>query len=272
MGNYKEVDVQMVIKFRDDLVKYGQRVVMENPDRLNQDQMQALIADIFKRVAELDQSFGFEPHDTGLRPPKGITETQIMSMFVNFLDWYEILDTPSADVLRFVTKNYKPDEYPRILCVGDGENCHLGRKLAMRGYNAISIDPVARTEYSTIGSQTRKTGEGKLHVVREYFTQNSNEMINWASAIVGSKVPLCAETLIGQPKPAVFTISNNAEIHHMRFRGQAVYTSQQLTDMIIQCSNVSVKGEREGLLLFSCNERQRAKTNPNPKGEAGEER
>lgn len=35
MGNYKEVDVQTAIKFRHDLVKYGQRVVMENPDRLN---------------------------------------------------------------------------------------------------------------------------------------------------------------------------------------------------------------------------------------------
>lgn len=269
-----------VWEYRQKLLEHGMEVPIQNPDRLNEDQMKALLAEVFRQLDKIDQNFGHEPHDTGLRRPKNITEADQNEIFMDFVDWYQIVPTPSIDVLSYVVQKYKPNEYPRVLCVGDGKNCHLGRKLAKRGYDVMSVDPVARPEYSTSGNQT---GNGRLKVVRDLFTPNSDRMIDWASVIVGCKVPLCAEAIVGQRKPAVFTISNNVEIYGgVPFRGQRINSSKALEEAIRQCKGVRVmkRTERRSVpanyLFIYEGERQKEQPNPNqnpnPKNGAGEGR
>lgn len=85
-------------------------------------------------------------------------------------------------------------------------------------------------------------------------------MIEWANVIVGSKVPLCAEALIAQKKPAVFNISNNVEIYNMRFKGRQIHSSEELVESIKKYPGVRIekgKGDEPAELLFVCNERER---------------
>lgn len=141
--------IEMAKKYRDNLVKYGKKVTSENPDKLNNEEMSALLYIIFSRINEIDMAFGYEYHAVPVSLPKSITKDRQDELFLDFIDWYEIIETPSARIYKYVTENYDAKRYPRILCVGDGANCHLGRKLAMAGYNAVSVDPLARKVFST---------------------------------------------------------------------------------------------------------------------------
>lgn len=225
-------------EYRSKLLTCGRSVIFENPDKLNEQQMMALEERIFRELNEIDMSLGYEYYDTGMRIPAGISKEQQDELYMDFLDWYQVLPTPSGKIYDYVVKNYSTDRYPRIICVGDGKNCHLGRKLAMKGYNVVSVDPQAqkRKSYGKLGGLG-----GKLHIVKGQFLRESSDMIDWADLIVGSKIPQCAEELIGLSKPAVFNISNNAEIYKMRFKGKFIKSSEELTNQIAKCKGVSVK-------------------------------
>ena len=57
---------------------------------------------------------------------------------------------------NYIQENYPVEEYRQILCVGDGQCSHLGRKLADKGYNVVSVDPLARKEFSTRRNEGKK--------------------------------------------------------------------------------------------------------------------
>ena len=258
-----EQQIEMAKRYRANLLEYGKRVSVENPDKLNNDEMTALLEKIFSELNRLDMSFGYLYHDTGIRGPKSITKDRQEELFGEFVDWYQVIDTPSSLVYRYVVGNYNPQKYPRILCVGDGENCHLGRKLAMAGYNVVSVDPLAKKQFATNRSNDSNKTKGSLRIVTAKFLENSEDMVNWANVIVGSKVPLCAEALVGQNKPAIFNISGNVEIYNMKFKGKTISSSEQLMEEIRKCPGVKMKKWKSDTLgicniLFVCNERQRA--------------
>lgn len=229
--------LKIAMQYRNNLIQSGQRVATENPDRLTKDEMEALLEKIFAQINKIDMSMGYEYHDVGLRLPPAITKERQEELFLEFIDWYQVVDTPSEAVRKYVTRNYSSQKYPQILCIGDGENCHLGRKLAMQGYRVVSVDPLAKKEFSM-----RKSSKGgSLHVVQGEFNEKSEDMIRWAHAIVGSKVPLCAESLVSQKKPAIFSISNNVEIYNMRFKGKTIHSSKELSDAIRKCKGVETE-------------------------------
>lgn len=250
------------MKYRQGLIEFGKKVAFENPDKLSQDELIALTARVFNELNKLDMSIGYPEHQIPIILPDDITKERQEELFFDFLDWYEILEMPSSLIYNYVIKNYSNKKYPKILCVGDGENCHLGRKLCMAGYNVVSVDPFARKEFSTKKDNNLKPGEGSLHVVKGTFEKNSSDMIDWANVIVGSKIPLCAESIIDQGKPAIFNISDNVEIYNMRFKGKIIKSSSDLIDEMKKCPNVRVQIEtseslRECNYIFVCNDRQR---------------
>lgn len=243
----------MVMKYRQNLLNYGQRVNLENPDRLTMDEMIALTEKIFSEVDKIDMNMGYEHHDTGIRLPASISREKQKEVFMDFIDWYQVVETPSAQIYDYVLKNYPLQNYPNILCVGDGENCHLGRKLAMQGYKVLSIDPLARKEFSGNFSCSDKNRVGKLRVVQGEFHKDSVDMINWSNLIVGAKVPLCVEDLVQVNKPTVFNISANPEMYNMTFKGVPIKSEEQFVKEIAKCQGVNVKeGKMNGKpsLLF----------------------
>lgn len=233
--DYREI----AMKYRNGLLEKGKLVNLENPDRLTQDQMIALTENIFREVDKIDMQMGYPHHDTGLRRPASISEAEQHRLFVDFIDWYQIIKTPSQDILDYVLEKYPADKFPKILCVGDGESCHLGRKLAMRGYKVISVDPVARREFS--GSGIGENG-GSLKVLQKKFSKKSTDMIEWSDVIIGSKIPECVEDLVQiNNRPTVFNISGNAEIYNMKFKGKPIKSSKQLIEELRKCDGVETR-------------------------------
>ena len=244
------------------LIVNGKKVITENPDKLSIIELENLSYEIMNRINEINSGLGYETREVE-KPPILISKERRISLFVDFIDWYDIVETPSYDVYKYVLENYPLNRCTRILCVGDGENSHLGRKLAMKGYQVVCVDPVAKKEFSSNrnkNNQERKAN-GNLHVVQGEFFDISEDMINWADLIVGSKIPCCAESLIGLNKTAVFNISENAEVHNMRFKGKKINSSKQLKLEIMKCEGVRVERRIEEhtnreKLLFICNERE----------------
>lgn len=56
-------ELMEVERYRNGLIDHGREVVFTNPDRLSDDELQALVYTIFKHLNELDMSMGFEYHD-----------------------------------------------------------------------------------------------------------------------------------------------------------------------------------------------------------------
>lgn len=235
MGIFEEL--QEIARFRTEVIEKGREVLYTNPDRLSDDDLQALIYTIFEKINELDMSSGYEYHDTGVKCPEGISRARCEQLFVDFLDWYRIIETPSNIVYDEVTKNFPASKYKRILCVGDGMCSHLGRKLAEAGYEVVSVDPDARKEFSG----KAKNGKGKLHVTKAQFFRNSEDMQDWADLICGSKITEFVEEVVGAKKPAVFTISDNAEIYQMRFKGRPIYSSSDLDEELRKIKGVTAR-------------------------------
>lgn len=235
MGKDINITLSEVYKYRSKLIDCGKRVGFENPDRLSVDEIKALTARIFEELNKIDMSLNFPPHDTGLRRPASIDECRETELFVDFIDWYSILPTPSNVVLGYVQKSYPKNKYPRVICVGDGENCHLGRKMAELGYAVVVVDPVSKKEFSI----PKQSNGGMLKIVRGEFHETSEDMINWSNLIVGAKVPQCAEILTNiRKKPTVFNISNNAEVHNMKFKGKTIKSSKELEEEIEKLKRV----------------------------------
>lgn len=235
MGIFEEL--QEIVRFRTEVIEKGREVLYTNPDRLSDDEFQALIYTIFEKINELDMSSGCEYHNTGVKCPEGISRARCEQLFVDFLDWYRIIETPSNIVYDEVTKNFPASKYKRILCVGDGMCSHLGRKLAEAGYEVVSVDPDARKEFSG----KAKNGKGKLHVTKAQFFRNSEDMQDWADLICGSKITEFVEEVVRAKKPAVFTISDNAEIYQMRFKGRPIYSSSDLDEELRKIKGVTAR-------------------------------
>ena len=226
-----------LMKYREGLIECGKRLTKENPDRLSIQEFEALVEKIFAELNKIDMSLGYPYHDVGRRSTHGVSPDRVHELYMDFLDWYDIVKTPSNALFDYIKANYSVENYRRILCVGDGECSHLGRKLADIGYNVVSVDPFARKEFSR--KNAGKTG--RLHIVQGRFFRTSTDMINWADLIIGAKVPECAEELIGLNKETVFNISNNAEIYNMRFKGVPITSSKVLIDEIKNCKGVTAK-------------------------------
>lgn len=254
----KEEAFEELMKYREGLIINGKRVATENPDRLKMTEVIALTEKIFKELNKIDMSLGYEYHDTGIKSTHEVSEDRIQELYIDFLDWYNIMKTPSNILFDYIKDNYPVQEYKKILCVGDGQCSHLGRKLADIGYNVVSVDPLARTEF------TRKREErkvGKLHVVQGKFLRTSIDMIDWADLIVGAKVPQCVEELIGLKKETVFNISNNAQIYGMRFNEVPITSSKVLEDEISKCKGITTKRLKlyngEESLIFISKQREK---------------
>lgn len=240
-NNYYE---RIAIKYRNNLALYGKQMAFDNPDRLPKDKLVAVTERIFSEINKIDMAMGYEYHETGVRLPATVSIEEQNELFVDFIDWYQVIETPSAQVLDYVLQNYPVQKYPRILCVGDGQHSHLGRKLAMNGYTAVSVDPVARKEFSSrnvIGNNGRV---GKFKAIQAGFYKDSEDMINWANVIVGAKVPICAEDLVQLNKPTVFNISGNPEMYNMSFNGISIKSEEQLRKEISKCKGVEVHERR----------------------------
>lgn len=229
--NFKDM-----MEFRRALAEKGKQVCIENPDDLDKDQLTALTAKIFQDLNEIDSDLGFPYHETGVKRPNSISKEDQMELYTNFLEWYDIVKTPTTHLYEYVLRNYPISKISKVLCVGDGENCHLGRKLAMKGYEVISIDPVARREFSGVGMS--EDGKGVLTVVKDKFFSTSKGLIDWADLVVGAKVPLCVPHLINLPKPTAFSISANPEIYHMNFRGVSITCAEQYRELIKRCPGI----------------------------------
>lgn len=253
------MDIDSVIKYRTKLIEYGKRASIENPDRLNNDELQALTVRIFDMLNQLDISLGYDDHDTGLRKPESVDKDRQEELFISFIDWYGIIPEGSTLMNNYVQKNYPPNKYKKVICVGDGEWCHLGRKLANRGYDVVVVDPFSKKEFEMSADYKH----GKLHVVKGKFFDTSKDMIDWSDIIVGVKVPLCAEDLTKLDKPTIFSISNNPEIYNMRFKGVPIKSAEQLQNEIERISKVKRVNFRDYLghdsHIYVCDERQREK-------------
>ncbi len=155
---------------RSNLIKYGKRVSIENPDKLSIAELQALLVKIFDELNKIDMAYGFEYHDIKIRRPSKISPQEQDYLFSEFLDWYNV--TTLGDIVyKYVLEKYPVSKYPRILCVGDGENCHLGRKLAAQGYQVCSVDPVANKK-AFQGKIPRADGRKDLKQGRTSYCKN----------------------------------------------------------------------------------------------------
>lgn len=234
------------LKFRNALIENGKRVCVENPDNLDKDQLMALAAKISQEINDLNRMLSLEPMENiqssqtvseeEIESPKTVSKEEQKELYLNFLEWYDIVKTPTNHLYEYVLKNYPVSKFRKILCVGDGENCYLGRKLAMKGYEVISIDPVAKKEFAGVGMS--EDGKGALAVVKDKFFKTSKGLINWADAIVGAKVPLCVPDLVSLPKPTAFSISANPEIYRMTFKGVSITCAEQYREMIKRCPGI----------------------------------
>lgn len=257
--------MQELVKYREKLIQYGKVVAEENPDHLEADELQALVYRIFEELNKINTGLGYPYHNVDKEIPETVAKERAEELFVNFVDFYNIICTPTSRIYNYIINNYSLERYPKILCVGDRENSHLGRKLAMKGYNVVSVDPeVSKVFFGRVKNGVQRSAEnyGKFHVVKGGFYDNSEDMIDWANLVVGSKVPQCAEDLISIGKPAVFNISTNAEIYNMRFKGVPITSSKVLVHELSKCSGVSVKRDRNEVLndddlIFVCNGRER---------------
>ncbi len=257
--------MQELVKYREKLIQYGKIVAEENPEHLKVDELKALIYRIFEELNKINVGLGYLYSDISLEIPDTVTREKVEELFINFIDLYNIICTPTNRIYNYIVENYSPERYPKILCVRDGKNTHLGRKLEMKGYNVVTVD----SESSEIFSGRVKNGisksvgvSGKFDIVKGQSYNSSEDMIDWANLVVGSKVSQCAEDLISIGKPAVFNINSNAEFYNVQFKGVPITSSKALVREISRCSGVSIKKDRndvlnDGDLIFVCDGRER---------------
>ena len=224
-------------EFRQNLIEKGKDVVKENPDRLSAEQLIALSEKILREINGIGYELGYPLQQIEIKKPKNISEYEQEELFYQFMDWYDIGGTPNRHLYEYVLKHYPKSKYHNIVCVGDGENCHLGRKLAMKGYNVISIDPVARKEFET--QEISEQEPGMLRIIKAKFFSSSKDLIDWANLIIGAKVPECVPELVNLPKPSVFSISSDPEIYHMKFKGVSITSAKKYRKLIKKCPGIT---------------------------------
>ena len=212
---------------------------------MDAEQLVALTVKIFDELNDINEKLGLEKYDIGMTRPESIGIQEQKQLFLEFVDWYNALPMSSEEIYKYVMKNYPISKYPKILCIGDGAKCHLGRKLAAQGYQVCSVDTKAEKK-NFQGWIPRADGredlnEGKLHIIKREFSKEKNHMIAWTNLIVGNKVPMYVEDLISIEKPSVFTIGTNIESHNIIFKEIPIHSTEQFKKEILNCSNVMAK-------------------------------
>ena len=232
---------QMVLDLRNKLVKYGRIFSETNPDNLPLDELAAVTTKILRKIDEIDRKFGYPAHLIPTPPiAENVTSSRTNELYVGFLDWYDIIPGPGKAVYDHILKKYPKEKYQKILCVGDGIKSHLGRKLAMQGYNVVSWDPVADTNLP-LDEEIIKAG-GDFVAKDWFFSSKSYQTIDWADLIVGSKIPNVAEEILSVgSKPAVFTISGKPEKYNMTFKGIPIKSEKQFAKLIKQSKGVKAQ-------------------------------
>ena len=231
-------DVMMQnLRYRDSLIKHREKVLAENPDKLENLELAVLSYKIYKEIQKIDD--GLPEHlrshvsFPNVPPFDESEEFNAFShyLFGEFVDWFDLIPTISNNLLTFVLNRYPVDTFPNIVCVGDGQFCHLGRKLAQKGYKALSIDPEINTNVIL--------NDGKFHRIDREFSLQDEDIIRWANLIVGPKVPQCTEIFLNCPKPTVFSISKNPEMYKMTVNGQLITSHKQLDEIIRHTTGVT---------------------------------
>ena len=135
---------------------------------MSTNELVALSIKILKEVENIDRKLGYPPHQIDTPAiAKTVSNSRLEELYVDFLDWYNIIPGPGKSVYDHVLKKYPKEKYNRILCVGDGIKSHLGRKLAMKGYNVVSVDPEADTTLP-LDEETLKSG-GMFIASKDFF-------------------------------------------------------------------------------------------------------
>lgn len=230
--------IQESLVYRDNLVLSGKKLILENPDKLNLEEIQSLSAKVLNEINSIDRSLGNTSNDSYLALPENINLQEQEELFIDFIDWYQVVQTHNNAIYKYIIENYPIMAYPRIVCVGDGKNSHLGRKLSKYGYAVISVDPVARKIFI---EDNQNNKEGNFRILNATFSKDSQNLINWASIIVGSKVPECIEDFISIEKPAIFTINSNPEKDNIFFKGIKINSEEQLKNLILKCDGIRNK-------------------------------
>lgn len=231
-----------------EIKNYLEKYCRENPDRLSNNEKKALSdyynkpdEEIKKELCSLILIAKDKYSELKNKSDNEIIEWLFLefkkwgeSLNSDFVDWFELQKTFNVYMRDFIIREYPlGDRYRKVLCVGDGEKCHLGRKLAMQGYRVVSVDPLAQKEFICSNIRTvNNSDKGSIYVVKRPFTKESIDMINWADIIVGSKVPMLAEILLEMPKPVIFNVSLNSEIHNISFGGKPVESGKDLQQWI----------------------------------------
>lgn len=255
--------MQELVKYREKLIQYGKVIAEENPDHLEADELQALVYRIFEELNKINTGLGYPYHNIDKEIPATVSKERAEELFVNFVDFYNIICTPTSRMYNYIVENYSIDRYPKILCVRDGENSHLERKLQVKGYDVVSVDSAVKNIFpERIKIETQKSAEFHENCNGDN-TNNSEKVIEWANLVVGSRVSNCAEDLVSLGKPAVFNISANLENNNVHFKGIPITSSKTLVRELSRCSGVSVKRDSNDMLLkddeliFVCNGRER---------------
>ncbi len=240
----KKKGMQELLKYKENLLQYGKKLAEENPDHLASDELQALVYRIFKELNKIDTALGHPYTESNIESPNSVSQERIEELYINFINDNNIVVTPNNRIYNYVTQNYSPEKYPKILlCVKEGENSYLGQRFANKGYKVVSVNPL----------------ESKVFEERK---QKSEDVLEWANLVIGSKLPQCAENFVQMGKPAIFNISNNSKDYNVHFKGLSITSPHGLFREITKCSGVSVRRERydvfdEDDLLFICNGRER---------------
>lgn len=214
-------------KYREILLKRLKEYRRDNPDRLTEEEFCGLEMEAFEHLAPIEIMMGVK--DRFIPKRANVSKNLRKSLMMDFLDWYEILGMYSHTVLEQVKRYFPVEQYHRILCVGDGEKCHLGRKLAKLGYDVISMDPLAKYRIENV-DDLRNNG-GSFKISTDFFS-HEHPIISSSDLIVGSKVPSVCEEMLLSGKPTVFTISANPEIYDMEFSGVSITSHDQLVALI----------------------------------------
>lgn len=187
--------------------------------------------------------------------------------FDDFIDWYEIEKTYNTELRNKICELYPVKDYPRILCVGDGINCHLSRKLAKEGYKVVCVDPKSNNKFSCPKVKEKDNTVGSILVINDFFSSNSKKLIDETDLIVCSKGPMIVPDILKSGKRAMFTVSENAEIYDIVLDGIRITSGAQLERLIennynvqtikmnIDDSNADGNNQYRHLIFISDNER-----------------
>ena len=211
----------------------------KNPDKLSSKELELLMLSLVYTLGEtlgksqIERIIGQE-EATRLREeysslsPQDRLHAEILES--DFVDYYQIFPTPSQAVYEKVIKYFPREQFKRVLCVGDGRRCHLGRKLASDGYEVVCMDPLSSR---VVGESFDHNNGGKLKIVSDYFNSRC-QLLPYVDVVVGSKIPDIAADVVNSGKPYVFTTSLNPGVNSRIVIHGVTVTSYQQMDALLR--------------------------------------